>query len=162
MATLATIFNRVVAAGTLEAVATRGGSDAYRLRPFANEEVHFFVKRIDNSRVVRQADPRAGGVCWRVIGTGGALAVLLIGLLLPGVYSLLAGYQIQALRLEQQRMLSERATLDLDEARLLSPVRLEELARLRKFVSPAPQRVVFLDATDPALALNTAGQGNQQ
>ena len=49
------------------------------LRTFPGEDIYFFTKRIDNSRVVRQADPKAGGVCWKMIGSVGVAALLLIG-----------------------------------------------------------------------------------
>ena len=38
-----------------------------------------------------QADPQARGTCWKLIGSVVAAAVLLIGVLLPSAYGLLAG-----------------------------------------------------------------------
>ena len=40
-----------------------------------------------------------------------------------------AGYQLQALKQERQRLMDERSTLEVEEAVLLSPERLEKLAR---------------------------------
>jgi hypothetical protein len=128
---------------------------AVPVRAFANEDIYFFVKRIDNSRVVRQADPRAGGVCWKMIGSVGAAALLLIGVLLPSAYGLLAGYQIQSLRSEARRLSGEQASLELQEAKLVSPARMEELARQQQFIDPEPEKVVYLDSKDgSSLALN--------
>jgi len=125
------------------------------VRVFANEDIYFFVKRIDNGRVVRQADPHAGGVCWKMIGSVGAAALLLIGVLLPSAYGLLAGYQIQSLKAEARRLAGQQASLELQEAKLLSPERMEELARIQQFIDPAPQKVVYLDSKDgSSLALN--------
>jgi hypothetical protein len=115
------------------------------LRAIANEDIFFFVKDIDNSRVVRESDPQARTACWKLILSAGAAAVLLIGVLLPSAYGLLAGYQIQSLRAGQQRLTTERSALELEEAKLLSPARLEELARIQSFVDPGPQKVVYLD-----------------
>ncbi len=42
-------------------------------------------------------------------------------------------------------MKQEQATLDLQEAQLLSPARLEQLAKTLKMVEPAPQAVQYLD-----------------
>jgi len=104
---------------------------------------------------VRQADPQAGGVCWKMIGSVGAAALLLIGVLLPSAYGLLAGYQIQSLKEEAKRLAGQQASLELQEAKLLSPERMEELARIQQFIDPAPQKLVYLDSKDgSSLALN--------
>jgi hypothetical protein len=115
------------------------------LRSFANDDIYFFVKRIDNSRVVREADPEARGTCWKLIGSVVSAVVLLIFVLLPSAYGLLAGYQIQNLRQEGERLGTERASLELAEARLLSPARMEELARMQQFIDPPAQKVVYLE-----------------
>ena len=77
--------------------------------------------------------PQARASCWKLIASAGAAAVLLIGILLPSAYGLLAGYQIQSLKQEQSRLMTERSALELEEAKLLSPARLEELARSQSF-----------------------------
>ncbi len=128
--------------------------DAARVRAFANEDIYFFVKRIDNTRVVREADPQARGTCWKLIGSVVAAVVLLIGVLLPSAYGLLAGYQIQSLQQEGQRLATEQASLELQEATLLSPARMEELAREQQFIDPPAQKVVYLDSKGGSLAMN--------
>jgi len=160
MATLATVYSKIFThdasrvSASPRSVAARIPAAA-PLRAFANEEIYFFVKRIDNSRVVRQADPKAGGVCWKMIGSVGIAAMLLIGVLLPSAYGLLAGYQIQSLREEAKRLSGQQASLELQEAKLLSPARMEELARMQQFIDPEPQKVVYLDSKDgSSLALN--------
>ena len=129
-------------------------SETARVRPFANEDVYFFVKRIDNSRVVREPDPASRGTCWKLIGSVVAAVVLLVLVLLPGAYSLMAGFHIQSLRQEGQRLATEQASLELEEAELLSPARMEELARIQQFIDPAPQKVVYLEGKAGSLALN--------
>jgi hypothetical protein len=155
MATLATAYSKVF---INDAAARVSGTRANTVRPvraFANEDIYFFVKRIDNSRLVRQVDPRAGRVCWKTIGSVGLAALLLIGVLLPSAYGLLAGYQIQSLKGEAQRLAGEQASLELQEAKMLSPARMEELARQQQFVDPEPAKVVYLDSKDgSSLALN--------
>src|SRR6185369_12544185 len=98
-----------------------------RVPNFANEDIYFFVKRIDNSGVVREADPKARGTCWKLIGSVVTAAILLVGVLLPGAYSLLAGYQVQSLKQEAARLQTEQSSLELEEAALVSPARMEEL-----------------------------------
>src|SRR5450631_2601153 len=154
MATLASAHSRVF----IKEAARRAAGAKHAVRPvraFANEDIYLFVKRIDNSRIVRQVDPHAGGVCWKMIGSVGAAALLLIGVLLPSAYGLLAGYQIQSLKSEAQRLAGEQASLELQEAKMLSPARMEELARQQRFIDPEPQKVVYLDSKDgSSLALN--------
>jgi hypothetical protein len=153
MATLATMYSRLFARDVESRQISRAADTASRLRPFANEDIYLFVKRIDNTRVVREADPKARGVAWKLIGSVVGAAVLLIGVLLPSAYGLLAGYQIQSLRQEGQRLATEHSALELKEAELLSPARMEELARLQQFIDPAPTKVVYLD-NNGSLALN--------
>jgi len=96
--------------------------------------------------VLRESDPAARRVCWRLIGSSFAIAVVVIGLLLPTLYGLIAGYRMEALRQERQRLDLDRASLELQEAKLLSPARLEELAKMQQFIDPAAQKVVYLDS----------------
>jgi hypothetical protein len=159
MATLATLFTRIAspkapAAETGRPSEKRSPADLYRLRAIPNEDVFFFMKPIDNARVVREADPVAPGRCWKLIGATCAAAVLFIGLLLPGAYSLLAGYQIQNLRDQQRELLNQKAVLELEEAKLVSPERLQQLAEMQEFVDPAPGHVVYLPSQEGSLALN--------
>lgn len=159
MATLATVLDKIFENGINRggAAAPAAGAPA-PVRSFANEDILFYVKRIDNSRVVRAADPQAREACWKLIGSVVAAAVLLIAVLLPGAYGLLAGYQIQTLRQEAQRLANEQASLELQEAKLLSPARMEELARMQQFVDPPPQKVVYLDGPSDVQVAQYAGR----
>lgn len=164
MATSATWYDRLMGKSGVEAhgyaeassasTQTRKAAD-YRLRPFPNDDIHFFTKRIDNSRVIREEDPQAPRACWKMIGGAGASAVLLIGMLLPSGYRMMAGYQIEELKKEAQRLEQQKEELELAESRLLSPERLAELAKLQEFVDPEPSRIVHLgeQAAQTALAM---------
>jgi hypothetical protein len=157
MATLAAVFNRFFEKGLDQGEsAERAAIHSTRLRAFANEDIFFYVKRIDNSRVVREADPAARGACWKLIGSVVAAVVLLIAVLMPSAYGLLAGYKIQSLRLEGQRLATEQASLESQESALLSPARMEELARQQQFVDPAPQSVIYLDGQGTQAAKTAA------
>ncbi len=162
MATLATALDKLFENQNSRAgAAARRGEASAPVRPFANEDIFFHVKRIDNSRVVRAADPQARQACWKMIGSVIAAAVLLVAVLLPGAYSLLAGYQIQTLHQEAHKLANEQASLELQEAELLSPSRMEELARDQQFVDPPPQKVVYLDGQgDAQVAQNATVESN--
>lgn len=129
--------------------------DLFRLRALPNEDVFFYCKHIDNSRVVREPDPRAGSQCWSTIGIACVLAALLVSVLAPGVANIFAGYQLQTLRQEEQHLLNEQRVLDVEEATLVSREHLEELARSRDLRTPAPGQVIHLDPKgEGKLALN--------
>lgn len=159
MATMANIFNNRFAGAaaigeTASAVRTHSCVD-FKLRPVPNEDVYFFVKKIDNTRVVRASDPKSRSRDVRFLVGSCMVAGALIAMLLPSAYGLMAGYQFNALNQEHQRLVTERATLDLEEARLLSPERLQELAKMQQFIDPAPERQTYLESkNDSSLALN--------
>jgi hypothetical protein len=133
--------------------ALRMERDPYRLRALPQEDVFFYSKKIDNSRLVREADPKSGGACWSAIGAAGIILVLLTGVLAPSVAGTLAGYKLEALKAEERRLLDERRTLQLREAELLSPERLEKLAERQNLVEPKSGQVVRLDGNRPSSAV---------
>ena len=139
---------------TRRPVSARTVRDPFELRALPQEGVFFYCKRIDNSRLVREPDPRARGACWSAIGAACALVVLLTGALAPSVANRLAGYKIEQLRAEQRRLIDERRMVDLAEAELLSPGRLEKLAKGQNLIPPASGQVVHLDQKpDGAIAM---------
>ena len=160
MATLATILDRFTAAKSLDQAAPRTRvlehEDAFEVPAFPNEDVYFYIKRINNSQVLREADPAARRACWKLIGSSLVIAALVIGLLLPALYGLVAGYRLEALRQERDRLILYRTTLEYQESKLLDPARLEELAKMQQFVDPAATKVVFLDGkSDQVVAKQT-------
>ena len=158
MATLAMFFRRPLAA---PAAASRTAGDRsvpqddrYALRDLPNEDIFLYWKPIDNSAIVRQADPTSRRE-WRMIGMVCLLAVVLIALLMPRMANIFAGYQLESLKQEQQRLLDERRDLDIEEARLSRQENLEVLAKRRDLGTPAEGQVVHLDPKgDSKLALN--------
>ena len=162
MASLATIVRGFV--GTREEielmhVSVRPRTESCRLRPVANEDVYLFIKRIDNSAVVRAVDPAARKASLRAVATGFTLAILVIAGLFPAAYNTMEGYHIQQLRQEQEQLKQERAGLDLVEAKLLSPENLNRMAESLKLVDPAPQQVQYLDGNIKREARNRLPEG---
>lgn len=156
MATLAAIFRRSDAGAVRRQVAVgRFPEDPCRLRALPCEDVYLFCKKIDNSRVVRQADPAARRRSLRTVAMSLMTAVFLMLLLVPHGLNIIAGYQISALQRERDMLEGERKRLQLEEARLLSPSRLNQLAQELQFVDPDPNRIVYANtAPEGALALN--------
>lgn len=128
--------------------------NAFGLRPLPYEDVFFYCKRIDNFRLVREPDPKAGNACWSAVGVASVILALLLGVLAPNVASTLSGYKLESLRAEQRQLLDERRTLDLQEAELLSPARLDQLAKDENLVTPSAGQVVHLErGSDGAVAM---------
>ncbi len=149
------IFGEMAAERGAEA-SPRRDAERYRLRPLPAEDVYLHVKSFDNSQVVRLEDPAARDTCWKAIGATVFSATMLIVLLLPSVFSLLAGYKLQQLEGERDELFKQKSALILERASLLTPQRLEEIARYQEMVDPAPQTVQYLAPgnSKPALALN--------
>ncbi len=153
MATMPAFLGKAANAGASEASATpavaRLEKDPCRLRPLPLDDVLFYSKKIDNSRLVRAADPHARGACWSAVGAASVLLVLLIGTLVPSLAGRLEGYRLEALKGEERQLLDERRTLELQEAELLSPDRLQQLAERQNLVTPKAGQVVHLDGNKP-------------
>jgi cell division protein FtsL len=164
MASLATFVNRFVGAGELAdappAVWTR--TETPRLRPLANEDVYLFVKRIDNTEVVRAADPAARAARGRSMVTGFIAAMLVIAGLVPTAYNTTAGFTMQHLQTEQTRLREEKAKLDAAEAKLVSMDRLQQLAKTLKMAAPTPLQVETLEGKSKAEARNRMPPGTRE
>jgi hypothetical protein len=154
MATLPAFFRRMNETGLPALSGVKAERDPFQLRALPQEDVFFHCKKIDNSRLVREADPQARGACWSAIGAASILLVVLTSVLVPNVASTLAGYRLQALRVEERQLLDEKRTLEVVEAELLSPQRLETLAQGQNLVAPLPGQVVRLNTKgDSAVAM---------
>jgi len=68
---------------------------------------------------------------------------LLITVLLPGAYTFIAGHELQTLKQKREQLLAERRRLEVDEAKLLTPSRLEQYAENQKLTDPG-NKVVYL------------------
>ena len=163
MATHADSFEAFEAARGLGAAAPhhgrKGRTDPYRVRALPNEDIYFHRKAIDNTRVVRQQDPGVRTRCWRRIALAATGTAALAVILWPNVQGTLTGYEIAELKEEQGTLQRKLASLKAEEARLLGPARLQDLAVDLEFTSPDTSQVVFLTPdSEGALALNTPAQ----
>jgi hypothetical protein len=160
MATLATYFRDTSVRRRSDVVTAweKSGeqADQFQLRALPNDGIYFYSKRIDNARLERLADPAARGECWSAVGAAGVLLLLGASIIAPHVASVLAGYKIEALKQEQQSLLDQKRALEVKEAGLLSPGRLNDLARVRSLASPGAEQVIHLDtpSADGSFARN--------
>jgi len=160
MATLPAFFKRnelpagpVHAPETTRAAKPRAERDPYALRALPHEDILLFCKKIDNTRLVREPDMQARGTCWTAIGAATVVLLMVTSASVPYVASTLAGYKLETLRTEERRLIDERRNLDLEEAELLSPARLDQIAKDKQLVPPATGQVVHLDGKDGAVAM---------
>lgn len=99
------------------------------IRSFPNEDVLLWSKpSIDNSRVVRQEDPQAVRDCWKSLSAAAAVVVVAVGLLLPKAYGLISGMELEHARERNAILLEQRRLVRLEESRLTTPERLEQMA----------------------------------
>jgi hypothetical protein len=167
MATLATLYDLIFSSKGARGSEARAWDDTgilerhagspYALRALPNEDILFFSKRIDNSRVVPEADPLSSGVARRMLAGSLLAGSLFVLLLLPSAWARLAGYTLENLREQREGLMAERTALLYEEDRLLSPQRLERLSVLQNLIDPEPESVHYLDAKDQnVIALNAA------
>jgi cell division protein FtsL len=78
------------------------------------------------------------------MATGFVAAVFIIAGLVPTAYNVTAGFTLQQLRQEQSQLERQRAILLTEEARLVNPDRLRQLAKTLKMTEPEPQQVQTL------------------
>lgn len=106
----------------------------------------YFQKNIDNSRLVRVADPQ------RQREVRMFSAVIALFFMLAMIYtwqhfrSIEYGYQIEAQKTEHDRLLEMNRTLKLEQASLRDPGRIDVLARRMDLEPPRPGQVVRLDS----------------
>ena len=121
-----------------------------QVRPFPNEQVILWRKpEIDNSRLLRRADPRIGEACWKLFSATALLVVLIVGLLLPNAYSRLSDIQMEQLRQRNHTLIEEKRRLEIQQAELTSYDRLDKLAIERGMEDPSTARVHHLGAEVP-------------
>lgn len=127
-----------------------------------NSPLHvYWIKRIDNSRLVRQRHPAS--VREDAVLVGSALICLAVLLLTAWQHFevIHAGYRLEEMRTRHEQVLEWNRTLRLEQAALLDPMRIDILARNRLGLdAPQTDQVVPLGsgegpAPSPVLAQAT-------
>ncbi len=134
-----------------EEEASRAGwrerTEIYRLRPVPNEDVYFYSKRIDNSRLVRPVNQKARKNEVRFIAGAFAMLILVVGLTLPDLANLMAGVQLQTLRNEHEALVTEHEKIAFEEAQVMDPERMKAIAKARNMVEAVPTQLHYLEPT---------------
>src|SRR5260370_37943103 len=103
--------------------------DPFQLRALPHEHLFLYNKRIDNSRLAREADPKSRGACLSAIGAACVLAGLLTSAFAPSVDTTIPGYTLDAPRHAVRHQLDKRRSLGLQDDKLFSHARLLHIAR---------------------------------
>jgi len=152
MTSLAALFDWLAAGSPEGRAASRNGNGTdFRLRTLPKEDIHVFVKSIDNSTVIRLVDNKD----WlRSAGMAGGVmlaSVMLIALLMPGGFSLLASRQMGQLNTEREQLINELRQVRSREAELLNPKQLEVWAG-PNFHNPTAAAVIYAAPAQGAVA----------
>ena len=108
-----------------------------------------FVKRIDNSRLRREVDPRKQRECYRLL----ALLVLVFAFGFAYAWQhfqcLRLGYEIQALKDERAAMQQLNRQLRLEQASLADPQRIDTLAQGEGLTAATPRQLIQAGSVAP-------------
>ncbi len=105
----------------------------------------YFQKAIDNSRLVRVADPRRRREIRVFSASVAALFVVMMFYAWQHFRALEYGYQIEAQKIERERLIEANRALKLEEAGLRDPGRIDLMARQLGLESPHPGQVMQLE-----------------
>jgi hypothetical protein len=105
----------------------------------------YFHKTIDNTRLVKVADPRRRREIRMFSASVAALFLLMMFYAWQHFRAIEYGYRIEAQKAERDRLVELNRALKLEEASLRDPGRIDALARQMGLESPHPGQVVRLD-----------------
>ncbi len=151
MTTLSALWDWLAASKAVSGSAANGGDTDFRLRTLPREEIHVYVKPIDNTKVVMLVDKKDWAASLGMAGGVVVASLLLIALLLPGGFNLLASHRMEQLKNEREMLVNELRDLRSQEAEMRSPQNLEQWAGER-FSTPQAASVVFAPPTKGTVA----------
>src|SRR5207302_8633129 len=122
----------------------------------------YFNKGIDNSRLVKVADPKRT----REIRMFSAAAAVLFCFIMIYAWQHLSsieyGYKIEAQKIERDALLEQNRSIRLEDDSLRDPERIEQLAARMGLVAPQAGQIMHLEATaDPTAPVMARASGIQ-
>lgn len=141
MTSLAGLYDWLVADKAAQRAEGRSEAPDYRLRALPREDILLFVKEIDNDNLVQVRDRKDWAASVSMVAGVMVASLLVIALLLPGGYSLLASRRMNHLQQQREAMINQLRVLRVEEASLLSPRQVEQWAG-DQYVAPPPSAVV--------------------
>lgn len=109
------------------------------------------VKRIDNSRLVRNVEPAKMRNLWRSVALGGVVAAFFMLYVFQHFRCIDLSYQLEDLKGQHMKAAGLNSELKLEIAGLRNPMRIDVIARRRLgLTEPLPTRVQEYEAPDGA------------
>ena len=105
----------------------------------------FFVKHIDNSRIVKADDPERRREMRTFAVTMSILFLLVMVYVWQHFSAIEVGYQVETQKQQVEQMREQNRQLRLAEAQLSDPGRIDQIARQLGLVAPQPGQVVRPD-----------------
>ena len=103
----------------------------------------YFVKQIDNSRLVREVDQEKRRECFRLLRLGVLVFLSVLLFSWQHLQCVRAGYEIEELKAQRAVAQEWNRQLRLQQAALADPQRIDTLARKELgMVSPSPRQVI--------------------
>jgi len=122
----------------------------------------YFNKAIDNSRLVKVADPKRAREMAMFSVSVAVLFFFTMVYAWQHLSSIEYGYKIEAQKIEKEALLEQNRSLRLEEASLRDPDRIEQLAMRMGLVAPQAGQVMHLEATaDPTTPVMAKMSGIQ-
>lgn len=109
----------------------------------------YFHKNIDNSRVVRVADPKRTREMAMFLAAVCCLFVLVMTYAWQHFSAIEYGYRIEALQAQKSGLVEINRALRLEDASLRDPGRIDQLARQMGLQTPTAGQVIMLDTALP-------------
>ena len=130
------------------AVATQGALRARRRKPcWTGTPEIYFAKPIDNSRLAKIEDPRRGREMRQFGIALSCLFLLVMTYTWQHFKAIEYGYKIEYLKNERNVLSELNHTLQLEEASLRSPDRIDRLARQYGMQPPQAGQIIRMDST---------------
>lgn len=105
------------------------------------------VKRIDNSRLVRHAEPARQKNLYKTVGLGGIVAMFFLFYIFQHFRCIDLSFQLEDLKARQAKASALNSELKLEIANLRDPMRIDVIARRQLgLTQPLPDRVREYDA----------------
>ncbi|HEY2545927.1 MAG TPA: hypothetical protein VGI46_07675 [Candidatus Acidoferrum sp.] len=109
------------------------------------------VKRIDNSRLVRNVEPAKMRNLWRTLGLGGLVAAFFMLYIFQHFRCIDLSFQLEDLKAQEMKAAALNSELKLEIAGLRNPMRIDVIARRRLgLTQPLPTQVQEYEAPDGA------------